>query len=294
MSVEKSPFDAFSETVVSVVERVGPSVVAIEADRSRGIGSGSGFIFGPGGTVLTNSHVVHEAEDIRVVLPDGRRLDAETIGEDLHTDVAVLRVSDRNLAPVSPGNSAVLRVGQLVIAIGNPLGLQATVTTGVVSALGRSMRTASGRLIDNVIQTDAALNPGSSGGPLVTSQAEVVGVNTAIILPAQGICLAIPINIARFVAERLIRDGEIRRGYLGVAGQTFADAVLVVEVERGSPADWAGVRSGDLIVWAGEHPVTSMDDLQRALTDDIIGRRLDLVVVREGRKVVLKATPQAA
>src|SRR3989449_2703622 len=320
--------DAYSRAVVDAAERVGPGVVKIEVRQavSRGRrgggrdgrgagerpGQGSGFVFTPDGFVLTNSHVVHEATRMEVVIADGRRLAATLVGEDPETDLAVLRVSAGGGAgdgpfPVAPlGDSEALRVGQLVIAIGNPLGFQSTVTAGVVSALGRSLRSVTGRLIDDVIQTDAALNPGNSGGPLVTSRGEVIGVNTAVILPAQGICFAIAINTAKFVAGRLIRDGKIKRSYIGVAGQNVPlprrlvrfhnlpgeSGVMVVSTEPNSPAERADLREADVIVAYGDQPIAGIDDLHRLLTAEEIGSRAALTVLRRSEKLVLTVIPE--
>jgi S1-C subfamily serine protease len=306
MTTTPSLLDAYSEAVIAAAERVSPSVVKIETqhDGRRG-GSGSGFVFTPDGFILTNSHVVHGANSIHVALPDGERHQADKVGDDPDTDLAVVRITAKNLAAVAFGDSNAIRVGQLVIAIGNPYGFQATVTSGVVSALGRSLRTQTGRLIDNVIQTDAALNPGNSGGPLVTSNGEVVGVNTAIILPAQGICFAIAINTAEFVAARLIKDGRIHRGYIGVAGQNAplhralvrgrhlpaATGIFVVSVEQNSPAQRAEVREGDIIVALGDRPAPDIDALHRLLTDYQAGTPVSLTVVRGTEKLVLPIDP---
>ena len=255
---------------------------------------------------MTNSHVVHQASKIDVALPDGRRFEAGLIGDDPETDLAVIRINAPNLAAVELGDSKSIRVGQLAIAIGNPYGFQCTVTAGVVSALGRSLRSNSGRLIDNVIQTDAALNPGNSGGPLVTSRGEVIGVNTAVILPAQGICFAIAINTAKFVAGRLIRDGKIKRSYIGVAGQNvplprrlvrFHDlpgesGVMVVSTEPNSPAERADLREADVIVAYGDQPIAGIDDLHRLLTAEEIGSRAALTVLRRSEKLVLTVIPE--
>lgn len=296
--------DAYSQAVIGAVERVGPAVVHLEVHtprtrvRQRGVsvGTGSGFFFTPDGFLLTNSHVVRGAEAIRATSSDGTTHSAHLVGDDPDTDLAVLRVDQSAPAFATLGDSAALRPGQLVIAIGNPLGFQATVTAGVVSALGRTMRSDSGRLIEDVVQTDAALNPGNSGGPLVSSSGDVVGVNTAIISGAQGICFAIPSRTAEFVASRLIRDGRVRRAYIGIAGQTIrltrrqADryhlsapgAVLVTSVEELSPAARSGVAPRDLIVSVGGVPVTTVDDLHRRLTESAIGTEIEMVVFRAG------------
>jgi S1-C subfamily serine protease len=300
-----SLLDAYSRAVVAAAERVSPSVVKIEVGRENG-GTGSGFVFTPDGFVLTNSHVVHRGGPVHVTAADGRRLAAEVVGDDPETDVAVLRVHASDLPAVLLGDSQALRVGQLVVAIGNPYGFQCTVTAGVVSALGRALRGASGRLIDDVIQTDAALNPGSSGGPLVTAAGEVVGVNTAVIRPAQGLCFAIGINTAAFVTTRLLRDGRVRRAYIGVAGQSVTvprrlarvhglaagAGVLVAGVEPESPAARAGVRDGDLIVAFDSRPVSGVDDLHRSLTEAAVGRVTAVAVLRRGERLDLQVVPE--
>jgi len=297
--------DAYSRAVVDAVERVSPSVAFVEVGRRGRGGSGSGFVFTPDGFVLTNSHVVHGARGIRVTLADGREREAALVGDDPDTDLAVVRVDAAHLVPAALGDSSALRPGQLVVAIGNPYGFQCTVTAGVVSAVGRSLRSNSGRLIDNVIQTDASLNPGNSGGPLVTSRGDVVGVNTAAILPAQGICFAIAIDTAKYVAGRLIRDGEIRRGRIGIAGQTvplhrrvvrYHDlaverGVFVVSVEPDSPADRAGVRDGDVIVGYADAPVAGIDDLQRRLAEEPIGAPALVTLLRANQLVTVEVVP---
>ena len=298
--------DAYSETVSQVAERVSPAVVKLEAEKGGRGGSGSGFFFTGNGYILTNSHVVHGARTLDAVLHDGRRFPAEIVGDDPHTDLAVVRVKADGLPVVEMGESKSLRPGQLAIAIGNPYGFSYTVTAGVVSALGRSLRSESGRLMDDIIQTDAALNPGNSGGPLVDSRGRAIGVNSAVILPAQGLCFAIPIDTAKFVAGRLIEHGRIRRGFLGLGGQNVAvprglarrlgvaaeSGVLVISVEPGGPAAEAGVEEGDLVIgWEGR-PLKGIDDLHRALTEDAIGREAKMTVVREHGPEDLAVTPR--
>jgi S1-C subfamily serine protease len=299
--------DAYSRAVTAAADRVGPSVVAIEVENPQGQrGGGSGFVFTNDGFLLTNSHVVHGAADIEVTLADGRRFQAAKIGDDPHSDLAVLRILAPDLVAAPLGDSSTLKVGQLAVAIGNPYGFQWTVTAGVVSALGRSLRSRSGRLIDGIIQTDAALNPGNSGGPLVDSRGQVIGVNTAIILPAQGLCFAIPSSTVLFVSQRLMRDGVLRRSVIGVAGQNVelprrlvlqhhlegAQAVLVAGLEPGGPAEKAGLREGDVVLAFGGRPVTGIDDLHRALTEEAAGTSVTLSLLRDGRRVSLDLVPE--
>ena len=299
--------DEYSRTIVSAVDRVAPSVVNIEsrAERTRG-GSGSGFIIAPDGFILTNSHVVDGAREIVVIVSDGREFPAQLVGDDPHTDLAVIRIDAPQLSHVRLADSETLRVGQIAIAIGNPLGFQASVTAGVISALGRSMHAQSGRLIDNIIQTDAALNPGNSGGPLANSAGEVIGVNTATIRPAQGICFAIASNTAELVAAWLIKEGRIRRSWIGVAGQSasihprvvrhhrlpVSEGVLVVGVEPASPAVQAGLREGDIIIAFKDQPVASIDQLQRCLGATEIGVTSLITVIRRTEKLELPVTPE--
>ena len=299
--------DAYSQAVVHAAEEVGPSVVNLEVRNRAGQrqGSGSGFILTPDGFVLTNSHVVHGAERIEVTLADGRHPDAHVVGDDPDTDLAVVRVYAPQLRPVRLGESRNTRVGQVAIAIGNPYGFQCTVTAGVVSALGRSFRANTGRLIDDILQTDAALNPGNSGGPLVNSRGEVIGVNTAVILPAQGICFAIGIDTAKYVAGWLIKEGKIRRSFIGVGGQNVPlhrrlvrhyrlsapSGVLVISVAPGSPAALAGLREGDVLVEYNGQPVPSIDALHKLLTADQIGSRSHITAIRGTEKLELAITP---
>ena len=310
--VDQDLSDAYSQAVVSAVDLVGPSVVKVDAG-----GTGSGFIFAPDGLVLTNSHVIappsrpgrfgaaDRASRIGVTLPDGRDLVADLVGDDPHTDLAVLRVSAPDLIAAPFGDSSTLRPGQLVIAIGNPFGFQHTVTAGVVSALGRSLRARTVRLMENLIQTDAALNPGNSGGPLVTSRGLVVGVNTAVIL-GQGIAFAVPINTARYVVSSLLRDGRVRRSHLGLAGQdtpiprrlvrlhrlTRDRGITITAVSEGTAAAEAGLRPGDLIVEFAGEPVQSVDDLHRLLTEERIGELMPLKILRRGEPRRVLVTPR--
>lgn len=291
--------DAYSQAVTGVVAKAGAAVAHIEVKTRDGRGgTGSGFLFTANGYILTNSHVVRGAAEASVALTDGRRLDAELVGEDPHSDLAVVRVRADGLPTLELGSSRTLRPGQLAVAIGSPLGFQTTVTAGVVSALGRTLRSQSGRLMDGIVQTDAALNPGNSGGPLLDSAGRVIGVNTAVIAGAQGLCFAIPVDTAKFVAGELIRDGKVRRAWLGVAGQEVRDsrrgALLVVGVEPGSPAEAAGVRRGDLLLALGGRDVAGVDDLHRLLTGDSVGRPAALTVQRGRERVELTVTPALA
>ena len=296
--------DAYSQAVVGAVETVGPAVVKIEADRA----GGSGVVFTPDGFVLTNSHVVDRARALKVVLPDGRTMRADVVGQDADSDLAVIRVTDQSGLPLpwaTLGDSRAVRVGQVAIAIGNPYGFHHSVTTGVVSALGRSLRSRSGRLMDDIIQTDASLNPGNSGGPLVTTRGEVIGINTAMILPAQGLCFAIASNTARFVAARLMRDGRLRRAYVGLGGQNVpvpraiaranriavASGVQIVSVEAGSPAATGGAREGDIVIAFGDRAVTGIDDLLRQLTEECIGAPMRMTILRRGERRQLTVVP---
>jgi len=310
--------DAYSQAVIFAAEKVSPSVVNIDVQkklRGRQTGNprfsekiretGSGFIFTPDGFTLTNSHVIHHADKIDVTLSDGRCFQANIVGDDPDTDLAVVRINGSNFVSAPLGDSEKIRVGQLVIAIGNPYGYQCTVTSGVISALGRSLRSTSGRLIDNVIQTDAALNPGNSGGPLVTSRGNVIGVNTAIILPAQGICFSIAISTAEFVAAHLIKEGKIRRSFIGLGGQNIQlhrrlvrfyrlpneTGIFVVSVETNSPAQKAGLLKGDVIIGFDNQTVAGIDDLHRLLTEQKVGKLTTLTLVRGTEKLLLDIVP---
>ena len=312
---ESEAFDAYSKAVIQAADTISPAVVNIEVrprsseskgpSRAQPYATGSGFVFTPDGYILTNSHVVQGAGQVDVAVSDGRRMRADLVGDDPETDLAVLRISASDLTAAPLGDSNQIRVGQMVIAIGNPYGFQCTVTAGVISALGRSLRARSGRLIDNILQTDAALNPGNSGGPLVSSRAEVIGVNTATIMPAQGLCFAIAINTAKFVAGRLIRDGRIVRGYIGMAGQNVQlprrlvhfhkvavpSGVMIVSLEPNSPAERAGLKNGDVIVGLGGKPVASIDDLQRLLSSECVGVAIEIEVVRATEILAARIVP---
>src|SRR6202167_4926791 len=315
---DQALLDAYSRAVIDVVDRVGPAVVGLtvhtgEANgRSRG-GTGSGVVGAPDGLILTNSHVAGAggtaaaAARIEVTTPEGQHLTARLVGDDPDTDLALIRVIEPVTLPAAPlGDSKQLKRGQLVIAIGNPLGFESTVTTGVVSALGRSLRSRTGRLIDDVIQTDAALNPGNSGGPLVSSHGEVVGVNTAVIMGAQGICFAVAANTASFVLGELVRHGRVRRAFIGISAQQAAipprrqraagleqdSAGMVGTIESGSAADRAGLKAGDIVLGLDGHTITGADDLIRALTGEKIGRTVALDILRGAERLTVALVPE--
>ena len=298
--------DAYSESVASAVERAGPAVVHLEVRGNDAPGgSGSGFFISPDGYALTNSHVVHGARELRASLSDGRRLPAVTIGDDPDTDLAVVRVDVTDVTHLELADSERVRPGQIAVAIGSPMGFQQTVTAGVVSALGRSLRAQSGRAIDNIIQTDAALNPGNSGGPLIDTRGRVIGVNTAIIRPAQGICFAIASNIARWVAGWLIKEGRVRRSFIGLGGQTVPllrklilayrldspSGVLISHVDASGPGARAGLREGDIILTFDATTTPRIESLHRLLTADRIGQSVELRVLRGVELVTLHVTP---
>jgi S1-C subfamily serine protease len=312
LPVEDAPLlDAYSNAVIFAAEKVSPAVVNIEVrqkredGKSQRAGSGSGFLITPDGLIVTNSHVVHGADSIRVTMNDGHHSSADLVGDDPDSDLAVIRIGSSGLPHVAFAEAQAIRVGQLAIAVGNPLGFQMSVTAGVVSALGRSLRSRSGRLMDDIVQTDAALNPGNSGGPLVNSRGEVIGVNTAMILPAQGICFAIAAGTAKHVATQLIAFGRVRRSFIGVAGQNVTlpqrlireldilqtSAILVMSVEPGGPAQKAGVDEGDLIVGLDGRIIASIDDLHKQLSQARVGKECQLQIVRYGARLDLAITP---
>jgi len=309
--------DAYSEAVINAAEKVSPSVVKVNVKKelknkcikkmpNEAQAGGSGFIFTSDGFILTNSHVVHNCGEVEVILSDGQNYPAKIIGDDPHTDLAIIKIEANGLVAAQIGNSQNLKVGQLVIAIGNPYSFQCTVTSGVISAMGRSLRTKTGRLVDDIIQTDAALNPGNSGGPLVNSRGEIIGVNTALILPAQGICFAIPINIAKFVATQLLIKGKIKRGYIGVSCKniTLKDyavkihnlatnlGVKVANIARNGPSMKAGLIKNDVIIAFNGEPVKEVDDLHKYLTEDKINVESQLTIIRGSKKIIIHIVPE--
>jgi S1-C subfamily serine protease len=307
VSTDDTLLDAYSNAVTTVADRVGPAVVRVERPSEKGRGGmGSGVVISPDGLVLTNSHVVDGARELRLTDTEGRTMEARTIGEDPDTDLALLRAgAARNLASASLGDSKKLRRGQLAVAIGNPLGFESTVTAGVISALGRSLRARTGRLIEDVIQTDAALNPGNSGGPLVSSRGEVIGINTAVIAGAQGICFAVASNTAQYVLSEMLQHGRVRRAFIGVAAQTVAVprrhalaagidnafGAMITACEPDKPADVAGLMSYDVVVRLDGEPVTGVDDMIRRLNADRIGRAVAIDVLRRGQLRSFTVTP---
>jgi S1-C subfamily serine protease len=296
---EEEALDAYSRLVVQVADTVLPTVVHLRAGAGRRQGSGSGVVFTPDGFLLTNYHVVRNSSEVRVNLTDGREIAGRVVGADPWTDLAVVQADGGKLPFAALGDSGKLRVGQLVVAIGSPYGFESTVTAGVVSALGRTLRSITGHMVDNVIQTDAALNPGNSGGPLVNGKGHVIGINTAIIAPAQGICFAIPIDIAKHILPQLMQFGRVVRGYLGVHGRNVplathltrqfnllqTSAVEIITVEDNTPADQAGIQEGDLIVSLGDQPVRSIDDLHKLLSTLPVGVPASVVLLRDGRRL---------
>ena len=307
--------DAYSQTVVSVAQQLSDAVVQIKVKKKQSnsrrrrarqpYGTGSGFIISSDGFIVTNSHVVSGAELIEVNLQDGRQFQAKLIGEDPPTDIAVVQVDADQLTIARFGNSDLLQVGQLAVAIGNPYGFQYSVTAGVVSALGRTLRSESGRLIDDVIQTDAALNPGNSGGPLVDSSGKVIGVNTAVILPAQGLCFAVASNLAQYVVGKLIIEGKVKRGYIGIAGQVIrlnqrlmnyhklnkASGILVQQIEADGPSYNAELEQGDVIIGFEGNTISSIDELHKYLDESTIGKQVELLVLRNRRKKRIRVIP---
>jgi len=309
-AVESDAMDAYSRVIVTVAEMLGPAVVNLrsvsgESGRRSGGGSGSGFLFTPDGFLITNHHVVRGSGRIRVRLNDGREVSGRVVGADPWTDVAVVQAEGSGLPHAALGESASLRVGQLVVAIGSPFGFDSTVTAGVISALGRTLRSITGHLVDNVIQTDAALNPGNSGGPLLDSRGRVIGINTAVIQSAQGICFAIPINMAKRIIPQLMQHGRVVRGYLGMHGRDVPLArhlvrslslkqetgVEVVGVDPAGPASQAGMVEGDLIVALGDEPVATIDDLQKRLSEVPVGIPTEIILLRDGRRLARFVVP---
>ena len=303
---EIDALDAYSRVVVTVAEQLRPAVVNLRVGEGRGSGSGSGVLFTPDGFLLTNAHVVQRFPSARIRLYDGQEIEGRVIGSDPWTDLAIVEAVENKLPHATLGDSAALRVGQLVVAIGSPFGFESTVTAGVVSALGRSLRTITGHLVDDVIQTDAALNPGNSGGPLVDSQGRVIGINTAVIAPAQGICFAIPINMAKLIVPLLLKHGKVLRGYLGLHVRTVPiprfvqkqyglaqkTAVEVMSIEPNGPADQAGVQEEDHILSIGDEQVSSVDDLHRLLTQLPIEVPATIVLLRGQRRLERMIVPQ--
>ncbi len=302
---EPAALDAFSQVVVRVADSLRPAVVNLRVGRGRQMGSGSGVLFSPEGYLLTNHHVVGEAERVRVRLHDGQEVTGRVVGNDPWTDLALVRAEGETFPFAKLGDSAKLRVGQLVVAIGSPLGFESTVTAGVVSAVGRTLRSVTGHLVDNVIQTDAALNPGNSGGPLVDSRGNVVGINTAVIQPAQGICFAIPVNMAKDILPSLLRHGRVIRGYLGLHGRQvpipldlgrrvgieMGTGVEILALEPGGPADRAGLEVEDVIVSFGDESVGSVDELHKFLTQTPVGQSVTMGVIREGQRIERTVVP---
>jgi S1-C subfamily serine protease len=302
---DSAALDAFSQVIVRVADALRPAVVNLRVGRGRQMGSGSGVLFSPEGYLLTNHHVVGAAERVRVRLHDGQEVSGRVVGNDPWTDLALVRCDGETFPFAKLGDSAKLKVGQLVVAIGSPLGFESTVTAGVVSALGRTLRSVTGHLVDNVIQTDAALNPGNSGGPLVDSRGHVVGINTAVIQPAQGICFAIPVNMAKDILPSLLRHGRVIRGYLGLHGRQvpiptdvgrrvgieMGTGVEILALEPDGPADQAGLEIEDVIVSFGDESVGSVDELHKMLTEHPVGQAIGVGVIREGRRLERRVTP---
>lgn len=302
---DNNALDAFSKVVVSVADRLRPAVVNLRVGRGRQQGTGSGVLFSSDGYLLTNHHVVGDQETVRVRLFDGQEVAGEVIGNDPWTDLAVVRAKGDHFPFATLGDSNALRVGQLAMAIGSPLGFESTVTAGVVSAMGRTLRSVSGHLVENVIQTDAALNPGNSGGPLVDSRGHVIGINTAVIQPAQGICFAIPINMAKHILPSLMKHGRVIRGYLGLHGRQIpipvqlgrrvgvelGTGIEILAIEEGGPADLAGLEIDDVILSFADEPVSDVDDLHKLLTSHPVGETATISIIRDGQRTDRRITP---